>query len=346
MSREQILDFQARWMRPAGIAAILGAAVLVASVAVGSVGSPDDTAERLEQYQDDGGRLTLASVISGVGLILLATSLYFIFRSALARADRMRAFLGPLIVIGALLVGIQGVMISLGLKDASDRYAAGVSAVEANARQDATQAQQPPPETGAPGKGGTTGGTVPTATGTTTGTTAGAAQPMPVEERVSDARDNFAEDEVDDSSAVRTGQLIGLLGGLALIGGAIYTLVWAMRTGLLTRFMATLGMVFIAALILLPALGPIGMILWFAVLGLMLAGWWVRPLPPAWAAGEAIPWPKAGDDLGPPAEERDADTVEGSGRGVSETPLPERGAPAEQPRETPGQRRRKRKRRK
>jgi hypothetical protein len=143
MSRQQILDFQARWMRPAGIAAILGAALLVVSGVVGSVGSPDDTAEQLELYQDHAGRYVLASVISGVGLVLLTFPLYFVFRSALARSDRVRGFLGPLFVIGAVLVAVQGVLFSVGLKDASDRYVAGVSAVEAKARQDAAQAQQP-----------------------------------------------------------------------------------------------------------------------------------------------------------------------------------------------------------
>src|SRR5947207_13012598 len=112
-----------------------------------------------------------------------------------------------------------------------------------------------------------------------------------------------------------------------------------MRTGLLTRLMATLGMVFIGALILIPQLGPIGMVLWFAVLGLMLAGWWIRSLPPAWAAGEAIPWPRPGEDVGPPPAVRQPGTVEGSGREVSEQPKPENGAGGQPPGETPGQRR-------
>jgi hypothetical protein len=110
--------------------------------------------------------------------------------------------------------------------------------------------------------------------------------------------------------------------------------------------MATLGMVFIAALVLLPGLGPFGLVLWFAVLGLMLAGWWIRPLPPAWAAGEAVAWPRPGEELGPPpGEPAPAGTVEGSGREVSETPLPDEGVAAEKPPETPGRRRKKRKRR-
>jgi len=221
-------------------------------------------------------------------------------------------------------VAIQGVLVSLGLKDASDTYVAGVGAVEAKARQADTTTNPP------------------TGTGPTT-TTPG------TEQRVSDARDDFAEDTVNDETKVKSARLIGLLGGMTLIAGTAYTLVWVTRTGLLTRFMTTIGMVFIAALLLLPGLGPIGMVLWFAVLGLMLAGWWVRPLPPAWAAGEAVPWPRPGEDLGaapgdgPPAT---SGTVEGSGREVAERPLPEDDVTAERPPgETQGQRRKKRKRR-
>ena len=80
----------------------------------------------------------------------------------------------------------------------------------------------------------------------------------------------------------------------------------------------------------------------------MFAGLWPRPLPPAWAAGEAIPWQRPGDDLGPPPAERGpAGTVEGSGREVSEQPLPDDGGQNGEPPdgETQGQRRKKRKRR-
>jgi hypothetical protein len=322
MSKKEILDFQARWMRPAGIVAILAAGLLVASGIVGSVGSADNDAEQLQLYQEHSGQLVLASVISGIGLLLVALPLYFLFRSARARAERMRSFAAPLLAVGAVLVCIQGIVFSLGFKDASDTYVAGVGAVEAKARQQATN----------------------TTTGTTTsGTTTTAKTP---EQRVADARDDFATDTINDASKVRAGRLIGLFCSRALIAGAIYTLIWSMRVGLLSRFMGTIGMVFIGALLLVPQLGPIGMVLWFAVLGLMLAGWWIRPLPPAWAAGEAVPWVRPGEDLGQAPPAGPPGTVEGSGREISEAPLPEEGATAEQPAESQGQRRKKRKRRK
>jgi hypothetical protein len=328
MSKKEILDFQARWMRPAGVAAILAAALLVASGVVGSVGSADDNAEQLQLYREHSGRFLLASVISGLGLLLIVLPLYFLFRSARARSDRVRSFAAPLLMLGALLVCVQGIVFSLGFKDASDTYVAGVGAVEAKARQ------QPASPTG------TT--TEQTTTGTTTTDTS--TQQKTTEQRVSDARDDYAEDTINDQSKVKTGRIIGLFGSLALIAGAIYTLIWSMRTGLLTRFMATIGMVFIGALLLLPSLGPIGLVLWFAVLGLMLGGWWIRSLPPAWAAGEAIPWLRPGEGVGP-SPGGPPGTVEGSGREVSEQPLPE-DAPAPPQGKTPGQRRKKRKRRK
>jgi hypothetical protein len=332
MSKQEILDFQARWMRPAGIAAILAAGLLVASGIVGSVGPAHNDAEQLQLYHQHSGQLVLASVISGIGLLIVAFPLYFLFRSARARSDRVRGFAAPLLVIGAVLVCTQGVIFSLGFKDASDQYIAGVGAVEANAQQGpATTTTR------------TTTTTPKTTSSASTPSTTTAAAKTPAQ-RAADAKKSFATHEINHSSKVRAARIIGLLGALTLIGGAVYTLVWTMRTGLLTRFMATLGMVFIGALLLIPSLGPIGIVLWFAVLGLMLAGWWIRSLPPAWAAGEAIPWLRPGPP-GQPGGGPPPGTVEGSGREVSESPLPENGAAAELPAETQGQRRRKRKRR-
>ena len=124
-----------------------------------------------------------------------------------------------------------------------------------------------------------------------------------------------------------------------------------MRVGLLTRFWGALGMATGFALLLLGLVGIALIVLWFAALGLMFIGWWPRPLPPAWAAGEAVPWPRPGEGIGPPLEERDRPgTVEGSGSEISEPGPPENGGPAQAPEqpadETQGPRRKKRKRRK
>jgi hypothetical protein len=364
MTKEEILSFQARWMRPAGVAAILGAALITASGVVGRIGVPaaSNNAEQLLNYQEHSGQLVLSAVITSLGLLLLIVPLYFLFRSALARAPRMRGFLGAFVIIGPIMVATQGTLFSLALKDASDTYVAGVPAVEAKARAAAARGQKAQAAvrdattttnqaTTAAGKAATKTGTVTRASGTAGATPPGACV-KPVDDCISAAKDDFAHDTIINANPYRVSQVTGLLGGLLLIIGAIYTLLWSIRTGLLTRFAATLGMILLASLLLIPAVGPVGVVLWFAVLGLMLAGWWPRPRPPAWAAGEAIPLVKPGQGTGPPLEERGpsgtapSDTVEGSGREISETVLPENGGPADQPGgETQGQRRKKRKRR-
>ena len=64
-----------------------------------------------------------------------------------------------------------------------------------------------------------------------------------------------------------------------------------MRTGLLTRFWGSLGMALGAASFIFFQFA----LLWFVYLGLLLLGWRSRRQPPAWAAGEAIPWPTPGE---------------------------------------------------
>ncbi len=176
------------------------------------------------------------------------------------------------------------------------------------------------------------------------------------DEAADDARENLADDVIEDNGTLKAGAGLRLPAILSLVFGLIYIPLWSMRTGLLTRFWATLGMALGVSLILLGPLGQIALVLWFAVIGLMLAGWWPGGRPPAWEAGAAIPWPRPGEDLGEPSG-----PVEGSGREVSEPPLPDRdagpggepafpGAPEAEPDEgepgeTQGQRRKKRKRR-
>ena len=68
-----------------------------------------------------------------------------------------------------------------------------------------------------------------------------------------------------------------------------------MRTGLLTRFWGSLGMALgVAALLLLVQFTMI----WFIYFGLLLLGRLPGGRPPAWAAGEAIPWPTPGEKAG------------------------------------------------
>jgi hypothetical protein len=91
-------------------------------------------------------------------------------------------------------------------------------------------------------------------------------------------------------------EYLGLLGGLTLAAGMIVVMLGASRTGIFPRWMMYLGI--FAGLL---AFTPIGLLLgsaqqlipafWMVAVGLLLMGRFPGGDPPAWAAGQARPWP-------------------------------------------------------
>ena len=69
----------------------------------------------------------------------------------------------------------------------------------------------------------------------------------------------------------------------------------AMRAGLLTRFMGVLGII-TGALLVFPLGSPLPIVqcFWLFMLGMLFLGFWPGGAPPAWASGEAMPWPAGG----------------------------------------------------
>ena len=134
-----------------------------------------------------------------------------------------------------------------------------------------------------------------------------------------DHADTVAGNVIDHSAFRDLAAGFGIGGALGFAFAMTYTCLHASRVGLLPRFWGTLGL----------ALGVASVIffqytlIWVVYLGLLIAGWVPRGRPPAWAAGEAIPWPTpgeqmaermSGEDGGPEAEGTEApaprDTVE------------------------------------
>jgi hypothetical protein len=355
-SKQELLDFQARWMRPAGICAILGAFAFAVSLPLQPSGGGDDDAERLTEFHDQStGLIVGQGLLIGIAVLLFIPLLYVLIRSVVGRTERVRRGMIAFAFVGPILFSVSGLLVAVGLSDVADKFVEQAPAKERQARERAAAAQGAAATGGSaePSKKGagegtttepatTTEGTTTAAQGTTT--TPQATAPLNPDQAANKARDDLADDVIDDSGVLQAGSLLRFIGLITLVFAMIYIPLWCMRTGLLTRFWAMLGVALGISLLLIPV-GIFGLVLWFAVLGLMLAGWWTRPLPPAWAAGEAIPWLRPDEDIGPSPERGPSDTFEGSGREVSEPPL-EEGEDEGQPGETQGQRRKKRKRRK
>jgi hypothetical protein len=345
--KAELLERERRWYRLAGIAAILGAALYVASVGFqqSATGGADTTAEELVEIHDNAGSVLIGSVLQGLCYPVFVVPLLFLFAAAEGRSSLVRRQFAVVAVLGPALLLAAGIVRGIGITDVADQFAQELPALERQAEREQDQAQSGQPSAqageaqgpagaapqGAGGEGEAT--TTTTTTTTTEGGDSGEEEETPQEQR--------ADDLIEDSGSVAVGSYLTFPGLLGFVVGLVYIPLWAMRTGLLTRFWATLGMALGVSLILLP-FATLGLVLWFAVIGLMILGVWPGPRPPAWEAGKAVPWPKPGE----PSPEAD-DSLEGSGREVSERPLPDPGeAEGEQPAaEARGQRRKKRKRR-
>jgi hypothetical protein len=122
---------------------------------------------------------------------------------------------------------------------------------------------------------------------------------------------------------------------LGLLVAMVYVPLQAMRVGLLTRFFATFGMALgVATLFIIPAISLLALVLWVAWLGLLILNRTPKGRPPAWDTGEAIPWPRPGDE---PA------TATATGEGVVETDATEV-FPEPEPRDNTARRERAKKR--
>jgi hypothetical protein len=152
---------------------------------------------------------------------------------------------------------------------------------------------------------------------------------------------NFTNDAVEKALLTTGGagitlSLLGLLAALALTVAMIAVMIGSMRAGLLPRWLGVLGT--LAGVLFLPLFNSpyLQFILtfWLVATGILLMERWPKGDPPAWAAGEARPWPTqadvrarregagegtAGGRLGGSNDARNGD---GSGADVAPAPTP------------------------
>ncbi|CAN5180989.1 hypothetical protein BH24ACT23_BH24ACT23_11980 [soil metagenome] len=122
---------------------------------------------------------------------------------------------------------------------------------------------------------------------------------------------SLATNLLEDSGTRSAALAVSSLALLAMIFAMVYTPLWAMRTGLLTRTHATLGMA-LGVSFILPPLTQItlpALLAWFMYFGLLILGRTPKGRPPAWEAAEAIPWSKPGEEE--PEPRSAAEVIEG-----------------------------------
>jgi hypothetical protein len=292
-SREEILEWEARWRLPTAVAAIGGVILfLVSQFVIGGIRG-DGSAEFLREADAHSSTLVFSGALQVVAFLCVGVALVYLFRAAAARSEKMLPQLVGLFVAAPLFLAISAGLTPVVTGEAADQFVAGEAKPGISKGEASKECGEEREDEGA--KDFATehdGGSGPLADCTAT-----------------KLADDAAEEAISDAGlrGLYTGlQLAGLL-GLAFC--LLYGCLNAMRAGLLTRFWGSLGMA-------LGVAGLLGLILftlaWFLYFGLLVAGWIPGGRPPAWAAGKAIPWPTPGEKVAEELQPEDGE-LEASG---------------------------------
>lgn len=120
-SKEELIERERRWLRPVGVIAIAAALLYAVGFALGRIDLPsaNDDAELLELFDDQAGRLLASQVVQGIAIGLFAIPLFFLFRSAADRSERVRRSMIAFAFIGPVLYAVSAVILAAGLNDVS-----------------------------------------------------------------------------------------------------------------------------------------------------------------------------------------------------------------------------------
>lgn len=290
-SRQQILEWEAKWSVPTGIVTFITVVLLIAAAIVISSVSGDGEAELLRAAKEHSSDVTLSSVLSAIGFVLMVAPLYFLFRAAAARSDKMRTQLVGLVIIAPLFFAASAVLNAAATNEAADQFSAGEAKSTLTAKAAATECKADFNDEGAKDFGEKyDSGSSPT-------------QNCIATKIADDKAENALTDA--DFRGISTG--FGLAGRLGLAVALFYSCLYGMRTGLLSRFWGSLGMALgVAALLLLVQF----VLIFFLYFAILLIGKIPGGRPPAWAAGEAVPWPTPGEKVAAQMEPSDPDAID------------------------------------
>ncbi len=293
MSRQQIRESESYWATPVAIATFFAVVLMIGAAFVSSVSGTGD-AEILRSVDAHRGSVTVSGLMQALGFALLTAPLVYLFRAVRARSERVRSQLIGLVIVAPLFLALS-TGLSIGARhEAASQFVQGeakstLSRSEAHEKCTTEQKEDGRKdfaEEFEPKQGET---------------------PLAACEREK-GEDDEASNALGEASLAPFVSGFGIAGGLGLAIVLFYCCLWAMRTGLLTRFWGSLGMALGVAALL-------GLILftliWFVYFALMILG---VARPPAWEAGEAIPWPSPGEKAAAELEPREAeDSDEGEG---------------------------------
>jgi len=266
-----------RWAVPVGVASILAVILLIVAKPLNVSG--DGSADFLREAHDHAGNVVVSGAVQVVAFLLLILPLVYLFRAVAARSDRVRPQLIGLVVVAPLFLALSSGLSIAVTSDAADQFTAGEAKLELTPKEAKEECVEERQDEGK-------------------GFLADEYDPAKGESPLSACESRKSEDDeasnaITEASAAPIATGLGIAGALGFAVALLYSGLWAMRTGLLPRFWGSLAMVAGIAFLL----GPLFLVtlVFFVYFGLLALGLIPGGKPPAWEAGEAVPWPTPGD---------------------------------------------------
>jgi hypothetical protein len=303
--KEDVLAWESRWSLPTGLLTFVAVIILIVSAIVIAGVNGTGEAELLVSAHEHTSSVTISSVLEAIGFLILVAPLYFLFRAASARSDRMRRQLVGLVIAAPLFFAVSAGFNAAATNEAADQFTAGQARSTLAVKEAGAECRTELKDKGAKGFG----------------EEHEAAGESPTQDCVNTkVHDNEATNALDDAGYRTLATWFGLAGRLGLAVVLIVCCLYGMRTGLLSRFWGSMGMALgVAALLLLVQFT----LIFFIYFALLLIGKLPGGRPPAWAAGEAIPWPTPGQKVAAEIEPKDPDVIDVDA--VEEPPQPTNG---------------------
>jgi hypothetical protein len=312
VTNEEQLQWEARFGRPAAVAAFAAGLLLLAgTVILQSILEDRENVEPLADFllsvDESPSSLVIQSIVQGLGALCLIPVFYYLFRATIHRVAQIPRWFVYFIFIGPLLYAAAQVFGAIDRVDVAEMFAA----------EDYTL-DDPDPERLAeqcPAIRGEVGG---------------------------DCAQELLQENANVGAA-----LPSLVGSVLVAFMYVMVPLRARRAGLLSPFMAILGVIagVLLVLQLVPLVPVILQAFWLGAVGALFLGNWPGGRGPAWESGEPDAWPTAAERRGlapPPEEDADHGPTRGANGGSpSAPPEPE---PEPVP-DRPSSRKRKRKRR-
>jgi hypothetical protein len=225
-------------------------------------------ADALRSVDAHTANVTLTSLMPALAFLLFTVPLIYLFRAVRARSPRVQPAMLVILIAAPLLVAAGTVLYGQAREEAAEHFVAGESKPTISAKEVREECE--------------------------------GEKPLAACEK-EQREDDAATHAISDASLTPAATVVSLGGGLLFAIGLFYTCLWAMRTGLLSRFWGSLGMALGIAILIGFVIFAI---IWFGYLGLLFLGFLPGGRPPAWEEGEAVPWQtpgeKAAAELEPP----------------------------------------------